>query len=196
MKHSLLARLVPLAVAAVLSGCAAGYLLDNNVQSFSGLSALPASPTYRFERLPSQQASPVQSQLEAFADPALFRAGLRRDDAAPNYSVLVTARVRPVLSPWSDPWDGWGGWGGHRFMNHGFGSPLRRIDQPWFEREVAVVIREIPSNRVVYETHAANDGPLGDNTAVLPAMFQAAMQGFPVAPQGPRRVDIQVGSSR
>jgi hypothetical protein len=81
-------------------------------------------------------------------------------------------------------------------MNHGFGSPLRRIDQPWFEREVAVVIREIPSNRVVYETHAANDGPLGDNTAVFPAMFQAAMQGFPVAPQGPRRVDIQVGSSR
>lgn len=196
MKHSPLLRLVPLAVAAVLSGCAAGYLLDNNVQSFSGLSALPASPTYRFERLPSQQASPVQSQLEAFADPALFRAGLRRDDAAPNYSVLVTARVRPVLSPWSDPWDGWGGWGGHRFMNHGFGSPLRRIDQPWFEREVAVVIREIPSSRVVYETHAANDGPLGDNTAVLPAMFQAAMQGFPVAPQGPRRVDIQVGSSR
>lgn len=196
MKHSLLVRLLPLAFAAVLSGCAAGYLLDNNVQSFSGLSALPASPTYRFERLPSQQASPVQSQLEAFADPALFRAGLRRDDAAPNYSVLVTARVRPVLSPWSDPWDGWGGWGGHRFMNHGFGSPLRRIDQPWFEREVAVVIREIPSNRVVYETHAANDGPLGDNTAVLPAMFQAAMQGFPVAPQGPRRVDIQVGSSR
>ena len=196
MKHSLLVRLLPLAFAAVLSGCAAGYLLDNNVQSFSGLSALPASPTYRFERLPSQRASPVQSQLEAFADPALFRAGLRRDDAAPNYSVLVTARVRPVLSPWSDPWDGWGGWGGHRFMNHGFGSPLRRIDQPWFEREVAVVIREIPSNRVVYETHAANDGPLGDSTAVLPAMFQAAMQGFPVAPQGPRRVDIQVGISR
>jgi hypothetical protein len=190
MKRSLLLRLVPLAIAAVLSGCAAGYLLDNNVQSFSGLSALPASATYRFERLPSQQASPVQSQLEAFADPALFRAGLRRDDAAPNYSVQVTARVRPVLSPWAGPWDGWGD---PRFMHHGFGAPFRRMDQPWFEREVAVVMREIPSNRVVYETHAANDGPLADDTAVLPAMFQAAMQGFPVAPQGPRRVDIQVG---
>jgi hypothetical protein len=190
MKQSLFFRLAPMIVAALLSGCAAGYLLDNNVQSFSGLAALPASPTYRFERLPSQQASPVQSQLEAFADPALFRAGLRRDDAAPNYSVQVTARVRPVLSPWADPWDGWGR---HRFMHPGFGAPFRRIDQPWFEREVSVVMREIHSSRVVYETHAANDGPLGDDAAVFPAMFQAAMQGFPVAPQGPRRVDIQVG---
>jgi hypothetical protein len=30
---------------------------------------------------------------------------------------------------------------------------------------------------------------------VLPAMFDAAMQGFPTPPAGPRRVDIQVGRS-
>jgi hypothetical protein len=29
---------------------------------------------------------------------------------------------------------------------------------------------------------------------VLAAMFQAALQGFPTAPAGPRRVDVQVGS--
>jgi len=45
----------------------------------------------------------------------------------------------------------------------------------------------------VYETHASNDGPWLDNRTVLPAMFEAAMQGFPNPPPGPRRVDIQVG---
>ena len=186
--------------AVTLSGCATGYLLDNNVPSFSSLPSLPPQPTYRFERLPSQQASPGQTQLEALADPALFKAGLRRDDAMPHYSVQVSARVQQALSPWADPWDRWGGWGGWgggfagRGIGIGFGGPFPRMERPWFVREVAVVVRELPSNRVVYETHAFNDGPWGDNATVLPAMFDAALQGFPVAPAGLRRVNIQLGS--
>ena len=183
--------------AVTLSGCATGYLLDNNVQSFSSLPSLPPQPTYRFERLPSQQASPGQTQLEALADPALFKAGLRRDDAMPNYSVQVSARVQQALSPWADPWDRWGGWGGGfagRGIGIGFGGTFPRMERPWFVREVAVVVRELPSNRVVYETHAFNDGPWGNNATVLPAMFDAALQGFPVAPAGLRRVNIQLGS--
>ena len=186
--------------AVTLSGCATGYLLDNNVQSFSSLPSLPPQPTYRFERLPSQQASPGQTQLEALADPALFKAGLRRDDAMPNYSVQVSARVQQALSPWADPWDRWGGWGGWgggfagRGIGIGFGGPFPRMERPWFVREVAVVVRELPSNRVVYETHAFNDGPWGNNATVLPAMFDAALQGFPVAPAVLRRVNIQLGS--
>src|SRR3954466_9396506 len=98
-----------IAGATLLSGCATGYLLDNRVQAYSGLPSLPPAPTYRFERLPSQ-ASPAQDQVEQMADPALFKAGLRRDDAAPRFSVQVTARVQRVLSPWADPYDPWG-WG-------------------------------------------------------------------------------------
>lgn len=180
----------------LLSGCAAGYLLDNNVQSFSSLTALPAQPTYRFERLPSQQA-PAQAHLEAMADGALHNVGLRRDDANPRYSVQIAGQLRPVLSPWADPWDRWGGWGGIGFGHHGahlgFGFPFGRMEQPWFQREVSVIIRELPSNRVAYETRAMNAGPWMDNNSVFPAMFQAAMQGFPTPPAGPRRVDIQVG---
>ena len=182
----------------LLSGCATSYLLDNDVQSFSGLTALPAQPSYRFERLPSQQ-SPAQAQLEAMADPALHKAGLRRDDANPHYSIQVSARLRRVLSPWAGPWDGrgWGGWGwgagfGH---SHGFGHMglFGRMESPWYQREVDVIVRELPSNRVVFESHAANDGPWLDNTAVLPAMFEAALHGFPNPPAGPRRVNIQIG---
>jgi hypothetical protein len=181
----------------LLSGCASGYLLDNNVQTFSSLTALPAQPTYRFERLPSQQL-PAQDQLEAMADPALRSAGLRRDDANPRYAVQISARLQRILSPWASPWDGWGGWGWgggfrhHRSFAH-FGA-FGRMESPWEHREVSVIVREVGSNRVVFESHAVNEGPWLDNSAVFPAMFQAALQGFPNPPAGPRRVNIQLGS--
>lgn len=198
MKRSWLRRLGMMFVSAwLLSGCATSYLLDNNVQSFSGLQALPANPSYRFERLPSQQAVPVQAQLEALADSALFRAGLRRDDAAPRYSVQVSARVQRILSPWADPWDwGWGGGFGFFGPGVGYATPFPRMEQPWYQREVAVIVRELASNRVIFESRAANEGPWWDSNSVLPAMFEAALQGFPNAPAGPRRVNIQIGQSQ
>lgn len=188
------------ALAALVSGCAVGYRLDNQVQSFSGLQGVPTPATYRFERLPSQAADPGQAQLEAWADAALVQAGFRRDDAAPRYTVQVSAKVERRLSPYADPFDSWG-WGGafgfgmsRGGVGIGFGMP--RMDHPWFYREVNVIVREIAGNRVVYETRAINDGPWLDNSSVLPAMFQAALQGFPNPPAGPRRVDIQVGGTK
>ena len=201
MKRSLRGLATAGIAAALLSGCATGYLLDNDVQSFSGLQGLPPNPTYRFERLPSQAGQPAQNQLEALADPALFKAGFRRDDASPRYSVQVSARVQRTLSPWADPWDypgwGWGGFGyGRRAslgLGFGWGGPFPRMEQPWFHREVGVVVRETGTNKVVYESHANNDGPWIDSNTVLSAMFDAALQGFPNPPQGPRRVNIQLG---
>ena len=195
MKRSLSGLLGLCFAVALLTGCASTYLVDTSVQSFSKLTALPAQPTYRFERLPSQQ-EPGQAQLEAMADAALHRAGLRRDDANPRYTVQVSGRVQPTLSPWADPWRWGGGWGigYHRHgLGLGFGGPWGGLESPWYHREVAVVVRELPSNRVVFESHASHDGPWLDNSTVFPAMFQAALQGFPNPPPGPRRVDIQVG---
>jgi hypothetical protein len=175
-----------------LSGCATSYILDNSVQSFSSLPAVPTQPTYRFERLPSQQA-PDQAQLEAMADAALHKAGLRRDDANPRYTVQVGARLQAVLSPWADPWDGWGGFGfRRRGLGFGFGSRFGTMESPWYHREVSVIVRELATNRVVYETKATNDGPWSSSASVFPAMFEAAMQGFPNPPTGPRTVNIQV----
>jgi hypothetical protein len=195
-----LLRLLLAAGAALgLAGCASTYLLDNQVQSFSQLAALPNPPTYRFERSLSQQADPAQQALEGLADAALYKAGLRRDDAAPRYRVQVSARTERTLTPYADPWSPWGwggGWNlgvGGRHFGLGFGGPFPNMDSYWFHREVNVVIRELATNKVVYETHAFNDGPWLDNRSVLPAMFEAAMQGFPTPPPGPRRVDIQVG---
>lgn len=186
----------------VLSGCATGYTLDHTVQSFSQLGSLPAQAGYRFERLPSQQAAdPMQTTLEQVAEPALSKAGLRRDDTAPRYSVQIAARQEQVLSPFADPWDypGWGwGWGmgyGRRGWGVGLGSAMHpsRLEQLWYRREVSLVLRDLGTQQVVYETRAMNDGPWTDARVVFPLMFEAAMQGFPNPPPGPRRVDIHVG---
>jgi hypothetical protein len=189
-------RLLALAVMAIalLSGCAGPYQLENDVQAFSSLSALPAPASYRFETLPSQ-AGPPQTQLELWAVPALEKVGMRRDDANPRFSIQVGARMNAELSPWAGPWDaGWGfggRWGG---FHHGFrGGLMYHYEPPWYHREVSIIVRELPSNRVVFESHASNDEPRGDNVVVFSAMFDAALAGFPNPPPGPRRVDVLIG---
>ncbi|MEJ7928601.1 DUF4136 domain-containing protein [Ramlibacter sp. AN1015] len=201
------AGLLVLASAAFVSGCATGYRVDAAVQSYSALQGLPASPTYRFEWLPSQRG-PEQAQLAALADQALFQAGLRRDDASPRFAVQVDVSGQRILSPWADPWyGGWGGWGGGWGLGVGanrgigiglgFGAPFfPRPEPPWYHREVRVLVRDLSANQVVYESRAVNEGPWADSGAVLSAMFQAAMQGFPNPPQGVRRVDVQIGQAR
>jgi len=183
----------------LLAGCAS-YRMDNQVQAFSGLQGLPATPTYRFERLPSQVGQPQQDQLEALADPVLFRAGLRRDDSAPRYAVLVNANIQQAASPWPEPGMssvgvglGLGGRGGGIGLGVGGLFP-GGMQQPWYQRQVSVLLRELASGRVVFETHANNSGPWLDPAAAIPAMLDAAMQGFPNPPPGPRRVDLNLGA--
>ncbi|MEJ8820519.1 DUF4136 domain-containing protein [Variovorax humicola] len=205
---------------ASLTGCASTWVVDSNVMSFSRLDAVPAGTTYRFERLPSQQATePRQEQLESMAGAALARVGLQRDDARAVYSAQITARVAATLSPWADPWlypPGWGpGWGpgyGYGYgMRYGrgwygggwygagwygggwYGSPFfPPAANPWYEREVGVVLRDLKSGQVVYETRARNDGPYASSGVVLAVMFDAALQGFPNPPPGERQVNLPV----
>ncbi|MES1265014.1 MAG: hypothetical protein ABUU24_05095, partial [Variovorax sp.] len=117
--------LAALFLIASLSGCASTWVVDSNVRSFSRLDAVPAGATYRFERLPSQQASePQQSQLEGMAGAALARVGLQRDDASAVYSAQITARVAATLSPWADPWLYPPGWGPGWAPGYGYGYGL------------------------------------------------------------------------
>jgi hypothetical protein len=187
-----------------LAGCATSWVVDSDVKSFSSLGTVAPGATYRFDRLPSQQADGArQESLEAMAGAALDKAGLRRDDARPQYTAQIGARVTAGLSPWADPWlyngpwgYGYGGYGyyGRRWYGGGwYGGPaFAPPANPWYEREVSVVLREAGSNRVVYETRARNDGPYTSSAAILPVMFEAALQGFPNPPQGERRVNLEL----
>jgi hypothetical protein len=184
-----------------LSGCSSMRIVDSDVTAFATSTgpAVTLPAPYRFERLPSQQArASSTAALEALAEPQLARAGLRRDDAAPLYALQLELRViRDAQPPWEDP----------RYlagqavpypitMRYGvmmrhYGLDLR-FDMPYYRRELAIVLRRLADGVVVFESRARHDGLWHDDEAVLPAMLQAALQGFPTPPPGQRRVVVEI----
>lgn len=184
---------LPLLCAALcLTGCASTRLVDSDVQSFSQLAGAPARNTFRFDRLPSQQAQPAQqSAVEELARQALAKVGLHEDSAAPFYRVQVHAHTNLQAPPsWYDPWRGWGGWSSGRGL-HG-GISMRFPPPTLYRREVALSLREPASAAVVYETHAVHEGVWSDDPAVFAAMFDAALSGFPNPPLGQRRIVLEI----
>ena len=124
-------QMLVLGLAAVLAaGCATVREVDSQVQSWSTLRALPVPPTYRLEKLPSQQSTDKAfASIEALAHQALQRAGLQRDDAAARLAVQVSVRASQALPDWPHypPLWGWGpGWGGRYPLRAGM---LLRIDR-------------------------------------------------------------------
>jgi Domain of unknown function (DUF4136) len=189
-------------VAFWLSGCSGMRLVDNRVESFSTLNALPAPATYRFERLPSQQAdAAAQDALEAAAQTALSKVGLQFTSGAAAYTAQVNARVERD--------DYAGNPYGHRLNDGIFAMPgldyvvtgsgrvvwapsLLSYPHPYYKREVSLMLRDAKSNAVVFETRARFESHWSDSNAIYPAMLDAALQGFPQPPTGARRVDVQI----
>ncbi|MCB8748180.1 DUF4136 domain-containing protein [Rhodoferax sp. U2-2l] len=179
----------------LLTGCTGMRLVDSQVNSFAP-SSVPAGSRYRFERLPSQQANPeAQARLEAMAEQALAKVGLRRDDPVARYSVQVSAIQRAQYIALDRPALGWNlGWMfGHGGVSVGGGGLFPGLDaRTNYWREVGLIIRERATLAVVFESRATHDGPWSDSDAVLPAMLDAALQGFPNPPAGVRRVNIEI----
>ena len=175
------------AAAAVLAlaGCASLNVLDAEVSSFSRWPAGRAPATYAFERLPSQQANPQAAEvLEDSARRAVEAAGFvpAGEGAAPDVSVQIGARITATdRSPFDDPfWYGPYGWGpttgrsstaataaatGDR-MRARTGAPTgatapgvrATTTSPYYEREVAVLIRDKKSGEPLYEARANSEG--------------------------------------
>jgi len=171
-------------------------LVDNQVNSFA-----PKPPAfgagYRFERLPSQQAEPgAQDRLEAMTEQALAKVGLKRDDVAPTLLAQVRVTERVERSATDAPPLGWQlGWriGRHGGIGWGGGTLFPGLaDLPSYWREVDLSLRELSSGAVVFESRARHDGPWSDSQAILPAMLDAALQGFPNPPAGERRINIEI----
>ncbi len=205
-----------------LAGCASTFRVDSEVQSFARwpqpASADPAaqapvvpSPpqTYQFDRLPSQQQitgawpSPSQATLEAAAANSLLRqgwtqaTGIESNNAPPRWQVQVSGgTVVLAHAPWEDPWDPWGtrvgigigGRGGHFWTSFG----LHGGYSPYYVRKVSVLVRDRETGKVVYETHASHDGRWNDSPRLWQAIVDAALDGFPVPPQGPRSINIDL----
>jgi len=189
-----------LASVALLSGCATTWVVDNDVQTFSKLAAVPSPATYRFERLPSQQSVPAeQAALEAGAQPALAKAGWVLDEQAARYSVQIGSEVQStVADPWAYGRFGWGPpFAGRRFYGW-YGRPgywysrYDFYDGPYYQRQVSVIIRDLATQQVVYETRAVHSARWPGDPALLAPMFDAALSSFPQPPAGVRRVNVEV----
>ena len=191
---------------AALAGCASLNSVDSDVSTYSRWPAGRQPASYRFERLPSQQAHPQQAQvLEDSARRAIEGAGFvaAPEGTAPDVSIQIGARITETdRSPFDDPY--WYGGVGpfHRSVLYGrysrpFWGPRPGYwgpgyyDLPYYEREVAVLIRDKKTGEPLYEARANSDGTSRAVTSLLPAMFSAALKDFPnVGVTNPHRVRV------
>lgn len=177
------------AASVLLSGCALPRMIDTDVQSFATANPIAPGSTYRFESLPSQQSQALRHDtVEAMADASLGRVGMVRNDAQARYSVQVTLGVvqfypEPRLPMAHErPWRGADG----KVVY----PPMRMVlpDPPWYSYTVHLLMREVTSAQVAYETTANFQGPWSDGSNLVPIVMDAALQGFPTPPAGPRKV--------
>jgi Domain of unknown function (DUF4136) len=163
-----------------------------------------------------------QDRLEALAQSALDKVGLVRvGDAPGSPKARFTLQMGISVLRGSRPVNGWYGddfgvglgapFGSHLggYVTVGVGSPgfygghysgfpgafpgsFVYLPPPYYVREVSLVLREASSGAVVFESRAKHEGPWHDSLAILPAMFDAALQGFPQPPAGLRRVVVEI----
>lgn len=200
IKRALLA-IYFLALSFFLTACASTRLIDSDVTAFSAWTTAPPAPgtPYRFERLPSQQAQAVsavqQDQVEALAIKALARVGMVLDAPAARFSVQVVLNSQ-LFERFSGEGLSYGGTGIFLGASNfggsvGFATPLR-FGELYFKRDVTLLMRDLVTQKVVFETRALHDGPWSNTLQVLPAMLDAALLGFPQPVLGTRRIDVQI----
>ena len=195
-----LVSLFTLALATLLTGCAGMRVVDSQVLAVANVppGVQLQGARYRFERMPSQTGNPEAGLAEQQAEQALAAAGLVRDDAAAQISVLVGFQGTQYLAdPWGSPYPGPYGsvsigrgvpWG----SGVGFGMGMRFPPPTHYRREVSLILRDLRSGQVVYETRASHDGPWSDSTTIFATLFKAALANFPNPPAGPQRVNIEI----
>ncbi len=181
-----------------LTACSGMRVIDSDVTAFSAWTAAPPAPgtRYRFERLPSQQSiNAQQDRIEALATTSLSKVGMALSPADARYSVQVFL-VTEIVQRYPEPGFGFGGpgvsiGGGSRGSSVGLSFPIGFGDS-YYKRTVSILMRELSTQKVVFETRALHDGPFGDAFAVLPAMLDSALVGFPQPPAGKRRINVEI----
>lgn len=179
------------AMALVLAGCSSTRVIDNDVRSYSSLKAMPAPPTYRLERLPSQQVdSPFRDMIERLATSALANVGMQRDDRNGTLRLELNAYMPnwPHYSSWNMGF-GYGPWGWA--PGFGYGGSWRDMPPTMYVRDVRIVFRNAEGTPV-FESTARYDDIWSNDEQIFRSLLQAALEGFPTPPQGERRVRHEI----
>jgi len=200
-----------------LSGCNSMRIIESQVQTstqwLTGTSSqtTPAATAFfRHDRLPADANSLQAGWAEVELEAALKPLGWTRNDIEAQYSIWIDVRAaefiadpwgRPVRSPWFNRFNmsigtgyrphgvGFGlGWGVgmNTGMRAGFPPPSG------YAQEVSIIIRDLKTSNVVYQTKASHDGPWSDHQNILRAMIAVALQGFPNPSPPNRRVDTTI----
>lgn len=201
--------LLTLAGSLALGACGGISTVAIDVSSQGQWPAGAKPGSYAIERLPSQQANAIeQARIEAAALPALAAAGFTSAPAEQaDMLIQVGARAFDVLrrDPFASPFywrSDWWFHGARRpfFYGPGFYGPgfyghgASGYDSVELQREVALLIRDRRSQKIVYETRATYL-QRWNNEALLPAMFEAALKDFPQAAISPRSVIVTLPRS-
>jgi len=182
-----------LLVGSMLGGCATTRIIDSEVRSFNTTSAdLPfGGPfSFRFERLPSQQAdAQSQERLEDIALPVLAQKGLVPDALTPRFTLELRMAVDVINQSGSfhAHW-GFGTIGSGLWSQPG----SMGLEPTRYRYSVHLLLRDAAIKAVVFESTAQHEGPWSDRAAVLPAVLLAALQDFPQGSDTPRRVLIDL----
>jgi len=202
---------------ALLSGCNSMRIIESQVQTSTqwpataatGVqSSAPPKAFFRLDRLPADVNNLQAGWAEIEVEAALAPLGWTRNDIEAQYTVWVGVRSaefiadswgRPVRSPWINHLhvnvvrgyrpQGLGiGWG--IGMNSGMraGFPL----PSGYAQEVSIIIRDLKTSNVVYQTKASHEGPWSDHANIWRTMINAALQGFPNPQALTRRVDTSI----
>ena len=201
-----MSRFALILLAGLLAACATGpRTVGADVRTSAAQppgNAVLQGAHYRFERGPLVAGQPAPEKLEAMAQAALARVGAVRDEVRPRVSVQVGGYVNAY---WMDdsgmPYGGMsnprialgigmgGGWRGGG-IGLGFGGPLWDPSIPAYVSEVSLLMRDLSTGQIVYDTHARHDGPWHDTENVLAALFAAALEGYPQPAHAVRRVAV------
>ena len=180
-----------------LTACSGMRIVDSDVTAFAAWTAAPPAPgtRYRFERLPSQTMATQQDRIEAIATTSLSKVGMALSPPDARYSVQVLLSTE-IVQRYSEPGFGFGGagifaGGGSRGSSIGLSFPIG-FGEPYYKRSLSILMRELTTQKVVFETRALHDGVWGDGFAVLPAMLDSALLGFPQPPAGTRRINVEI----
>jgi hypothetical protein len=84
------------------------------------------------------------------------------------------------------------------FVGPGRVGPGTRIGMGWtswpptvrYAYAVSLLLRDLETQRIVYEPRASHEGPWGDRDKVLPTLLKAALQDFPAPHAGPVKIQI------
>ena len=203
MKRSISAIFSVAVMALFMVGCSTTRVLENEVTAFYNWNAAPPTPgtAYRFERLPSQQVIGAQQDyVEERARTALAKVGMQMNPATARYSVQVRVSTQVIERLPNDGagYDGFGFatpgvflGGGSQGAAFGLSFPMR-FSEPYYRRELTLLMSDLGTHQVVYETRALSDGVQGETLSVLSAMLDAALRGFPQPPPGLYRVNVQI----